>query len=418
MGDHSTLKIGSLELPSPFLQAPMAGFSNDAWRRLLLKFGGVGLLASEMLHARGSLEMERRRKTLHGRLGGFPRRENRLGAIEKSVGKSVGNFVGDLPGGASSGFSGGSAEDSVGENVGKSVGEHADSQNVREESVFENPFRVAGIPLAVQIWDNCPEALAEFAEKLVREYEIQVIDMNFGCPAPDVVQKAHCGSWLLQFPERVGELAGTVVQAVRRASESLGLAETVPVTAKMRLGFSAESMTYREVAQTLESVGISAITVHGRTTRQMYSGEADWEKIAEVKSLVRIPVIGNGDIRSGSQAVAALKKWGVDGVMIGRAALNEPWIFRHAFALYSGSEDPDLLGRPTAEFQKRLLLEHFDALLERHEETEAVMLMRKFAPCYGVGLPDARKFRVHVTQTRTEAEFRQAVERYFPQDDA
>ncbi len=371
------LKIGSLALPSPFLQAPMAGFSNDAWRRLLLKFGGVGLLASEMMHARGSLEMERRRKTLHGRLWGLPLRKKNLDESGRDVG----------------------------------------SQIRSEESFFENPFRVAGVPLAVQIWDNHPEALAEFAEKLIREYEIQVVDMNFGCPAPDVVQKAHCGSWLLQFPDRVGDLASSVVQAVRRVSAHLRLAAPIPVTAKIRLGFSAESMTYREIAQTLESVGISAITVHGRTTRQMYSGEADWEKIAEVKSLVKIPVIGNGDVRSGSQAVAALAKWGVDGIMIGRAALNEPWIFRNASALYSGSDDPELLRRPTAEFQKRLLLEHFSALLERHEEREAVMLMRKFAPCYGVGLPNARRFRVHATQTHTAAEFYQAVERYFPQDD-
>ncbi|MBE6428079.1 MAG: tRNA-dihydrouridine synthase [Planctomycetaceae bacterium] len=358
------LKIGSLELPSPFVQAPMAGFSNDAWRRILLKFGGVGLLASEMMHARGSLEMERRRKTLHGRLFGLPSRE----------------------------------------------------KNGGEKNSFENPFRAAGIPLSVQIWDNQPEPLAEFAEKLVLEYDIQVIDMNFGCPAPDVVQKARCGSWLLQFPERIAELAEAVVQAVHRASSALGLSAPIPVTAKMRLGLSSESMTYASVAQALESAGVSAVTVHGRTTRQMYSGKADWEKIAEIKSLLHVPVIGNGDIRSAFQANEALRKWGVDGVMIGRAALNEPWLFRDAFALYSGADDSELLKRPAAEFQKRLLLEHFDVLLEQHEETEAVMLMRKFAPCYGVGLPNARQFRVHVTRTRTAAEFRQAIEEYFPRD--
>ena len=396
------LKIGSLPLLSPFLQAPMAGFSNDAWRRILLKFGGVGLLASEMMHARGSLEMERRRKTLHGRLFGLPLRESENGNANEKDGLRRFAQNERFSRNETSGSSGSSEMSEMSETSGKETA--------------QNPFQEAGIPLSVQIWDDQPESMAEFTEKLIREYDIQVIDLTFGCPAADVVQKAHCGSWLLQFPEKIGELAESVVQASARVSKELGLAVPIPVTAKMRLGYSAERLTYREVARTLESVGVSAVTVHGRTTRQMYSGKADWEKIAEIKSLLHVPVIGNGDIRSAFQANEALRKWGVDGVMIGRAALNEPWLFRDAFALYSGADDSELLKRPAAEFQKRLLLEHFDVLLEQHEETEAVMLMRKFAPCYGVGLPNARQFRVHVTRTRTAAEFRQAIEEYFPRD--
>ena len=258
--------------------------------------------------------------------------------------------------------------------------------------------------------------MAEFAEKLIREYDIQTIDLNFGCPAADVVQKAHCGSWLLQFPEKVGELAEAVVQASARASKALGLSAPVPVTAKMRLGYSAEKLTHLEVARTLESVGVSAVTVHGRTTRQMYSGTADWEKIAEVKAVLSIPVIGNGDIRTAPQALDALKTYGVDGVMIGRTALNEPWIFRQAFALFSGISETEALHRPGPEFQRDLLLEHFNVLLEQHEEAEAVMLMRKFAPCYGVGMKNARQFRVRVVQTRTAEEFRAAVREFFPSE--
>lgn len=353
------LQIGSLILSTPFLQAPMAGFSNDAWRRILTRFGGVGLLASEMMHARGSLEMERRRKALHGRLFGFPLRSELL---------------------------------------------ESESQ----------PDPGAKIPLSVQIWDNQAEPLAEFSAKLVREYAVQVIDLNFGCPAHDVVQKAHCGSWLLQFPDQMHSLAQAVVESVREASRSVGLAEPLPVTAKMRLGISADRLTCREAAQALEAAGVSAVTVHGRTARQMYSGEADWEKIAEVKSLLKIPVIGNGDVRTAPQAVHALKTFGVDGVMIGRAALNEPWIFRQAADLLAGVPEEDALKRPTAEFQRGLLLEHFESLLEAHEESEAVMLMRKYAPCYGVGLKNARKFRIQVVKTSTAEEFRRVVKDFFP----
>lgn len=396
------LKIGSLPLLSPFLQAPMAGFSNDAWRRILLKFGGVGLLASEMMHARGSLEMERRRKTLHGRLFGLPLRESENGNANEKDGLRRFAQNERFSRNETSGSSGASEMSEMSETSGKETA--------------QNPFQEAGIPLSVQIWDDQPESMAEFTEKLIREYDIQVIDLNFGCPAADVVQKAHCGSWLLQFPEKIGELAESVVQASARVSKELGLAVPIPVTAKMRLGYSAERLTYREVARTLESVGVSAVTVHGRTTRQMYSGTADWEKIAEVKDAVSIPVIGNGDIRTAPQALVALKTYGVDGVMIGRAALNEPWIFRQAFALLSGSSESEALQRPGPEFQRELLLEHFSVLLEQHEEKEAVMLMRKFAPCYGVGMKNARQFRVRVVQTRTAEEFRAAVREFFPSD--
>ncbi len=373
------VEIGSLKLSTPFLQAPMAGFSNDAWRRILLKFGGVGLLASEMMHARGSLEMERRRKTLHGRLFGLPLR-NDTASWEAT---------------------------------------HLASQALPKTEPLRNltssgARRVAShVPLSVQIWDNQPEALAEFAEKLVRDYDIQAIDMNFGCPAPDVVQKAHCGSWLMQFPEKIGELASAVVAAVESASAEIGLVEPIPVTAKIRLGFSEERLTYLETAKILESVGVSAVTVHGRTARQMYTGQANWERIAEVKASVSIPVIGNGDIRTPEQACDALRRYGVDGVMIGRAALNEPWIFQQADSLWRG--DGEAFQKPSASFQRGLLMEHFNVLLEQFSETEAVMLMRKFAPRYGIGLKNARQFRIQVVKTKTAVEFREAVENFFPE---
>ncbi|MDO4569642.1 MAG: tRNA-dihydrouridine synthase [Planctomycetia bacterium] len=344
------IKIGTLTLPTPFLQAPMAGFSNDAFRRILSRFGGVGLLAVEMIHARGALEIERRRKTLNGRLWGLPPKNNptRRGNLE--------------------------------------------AQNSPK------------IPLAIQIWDNQPAPMAELTRKLLDQFDVQVIDINFGCPMPDVVQKAQSGAWLLQYPERMATLARAVVEA----------AEGVPVSAKFRLGFSADSLNAVENALALEESGVAALTLHGRSADQMYSGEANWEKIAEVKQrLKRIPLIGNGDIRTPQAAVRALQTYGVDGVMIGRAALQKPWIFRQADDLLHQRCDEDSLHLPTPQEQKELLLEHFAILLEQHSESEATILMRRFAPCYGAGLPNARKFRIAIQQATTAEEFRAAADNFF-----
>lgn len=334
------MQIGSLSISPPLFQAPMAGFTNDAFRRMVMKFGGVGLLATEMLHARGLLEMARRRKSLHGRLWGIP---------------------------------------------------------LREEGTLE-------IPLAVQIWDNTPEAMAAVTEKILQEFSVQVIDINFGCPMPDVVQKAKAGSWLLQFPEKMSEIVRAVVQA----------AGNIPVTAKIRLGFTAQSVNVVENALALEDAGIQALTVHGRTTEQMYSGTADWEKIAEVKmALKKIPLIGNGDIRTPEEAVQAFRNYGVDGVMIGRQGLKQPWIFRQTERLLRGDTTPLI---PMASQQKAWLLEHFRFLREQYSEQEAVLLMRRVAPCYGSGLRNARHFRIAVGKSNTERDFYEAVEMFFPTD--
>ncbi|MDO4583663.1 MAG: tRNA-dihydrouridine synthase [Planctomycetia bacterium] len=334
------MQLGSLTISPPLFQAPMAGFTNDAFRQMVTQFGGVGLLATEMLHARGLLEMSRRRKSLHGRLFGIPRHDEALPKV----------------------------------------------------------------PLAVQIWDNDAEAMAAVTEKILQEFAVQVIDMNFGCPMPDVVQKAKAGSWLLQFPEKMAEIARCVVQA----------AGATPVTAKIRLGFTAETVNAVENALALEEAGIQALTVHGRTTEQMYSGTADWGKIAEVKrALKKIPLIGNGDIRTPEDAVRAFRDYGVDGVMIGRQALKHPWIFRQTERLLRGDTTPML---PTATEQKTWLLEHFRLLRKQYSEQEAILLMRRVAPCYGSGLRNARHFRIAVGKSVTEQDFYEAVETFFPTD--
>ncbi|MDO4575316.1 MAG: tRNA-dihydrouridine synthase [Planctomycetia bacterium] len=331
------MNIGPLRIDPPLLLAPMAGFSNAAFRQMVCRFGGVGLLTTEMVHARGFLEMERRRKGLSDRLFGL-----------------------DRPG---------------------------------------------DTPTAVQIWDNDAQALAETAEKLLRQFPISAIDLNFGCPMEDVTLKADAGAWLLQFPEQMENIVRQVVAA----------AGSVPVTAKIRLGWSADSLNVLENAQMLEEAGVQALTVHGRTACQMYRGEADWEKIAAVKTVLRkIPLIGNGDLRTPRQAARAFHDYGVDGVMVGREALKRPWFFRQTQLLMAGEPEEVWNFSLTPKEQKALLLEHFRLLLEQHTEQESTMMMRRFAPCYGTGLAYAKRFRVAIATASTAEAFYQVVEEFFP----
>ena len=266
----------------------------------------------------------------------------------------------------------------------------------------DEPSRLWGVrdeprPLAVQIWDNCPETLEEIASKLVEDYGVDVVDMNFGCPAPSIAKRSQSGAHLLRDPEKVGELVGRVVRACG----------ATPVTAKIRLGISHDSINACEVAQAVEEAGAAALTVHGRTARQMYSGQADWDEIARVKTaLKRIPLIGNGDVRTAREALDRLENYPVDGVMIGRAGLDRPWIFREiAQALRGEAIDPE----PTLREQRDMLLMHYRLLVERFGEERAVVLMRKVACHYSKGRPGGRNFRDKIGRINSEREFYEVV---------
>ncbi len=327
------LQIGPLLVDPPLLQAPMAGFSNYAHRQILRRFGGVGLPATEMVSARGFLELDARRGELPARLWG-----------------------------------------------------------VREEPR----------PLAVQIWDNDPATLAAVGERLAHEFQVSVVDINFGCPVKAVSQRAQSGSYLLRDPDRVGSIVQRVVAACR----------PVPVTAKIRLGLSRETINAIDVAQAIEGAGGAAVTVHGRTASQMFRGTVDWEQIAQVKPrLERMPVIGNGDITTAEDVVEVMSRWGVDGVMIGRAGLAKPWLFSQAAAALAGEPIPD---EPTLEQQRQLLLDHYAQIVERFGTVKGTMLMRRYACRYAQGCPGARRFRTNVARVSTPEEFQSVVENDFP----
>jgi tRNA-dihydrouridine synthase B len=328
--------IGHLLIDPPILQAPMAGFTNYAFRQIVREFGGAGLLATEMVNARGFVWLD--------------------------------------------------------------------------EQDAEHPDRLWGVaeesrPLAVQIWDNDPATLAKVGARLAGdEYGVSVVDINFGCPVRQVTMKAHSGSYLLSQPERMGQIIEQVVAACA----------PTPVTAKIRLGCTRDTINAIDIAQVVEGAGAAALTVHGRTAQDMFTGSADWDRIAAIKPhLQRIPLIGNGDLDTSEKVVNAFIRYGVDGVMIARASLSKPWLFAQAAAAIRGEAIPP---DPTLEEERALLVHHYELVCRRFGDEHGTMLMRKYACCYAQGRRGAREFRKQVATLQTRHEFYNVVENYFPRD--
>ena len=276
------------------------------------------------------------------------------------------------------------------------MGERGEGEPERLWGVMDEPR-----PLAVQIWDNCPETLEKLAARLAKELKVSVVDLNFGCPAPAIAKRSASGSFLLKDPQKVGDLVARVARAC----------DPTPTTAKIRLGLTEDSINAVDVAQAVEDAGAAAITVHGRTAAQMYRGLADWDEIANVKTNLRkIPLIGNGDIKSAKEAVERLENYPVDGVMIGRAGLDKPWIFRDIARLLRGWEpEPE----PTLLEQRELLLTHFRLVVERFGLEKGVIMMRKFAVHYSKGRPGGRNFRDKICRVSSEQDFLNVVEKDF-----
>jgi tRNA-dihydrouridine synthase B len=278
-----------------------------------------------------------------------------------------------------------------------------------DEHECEHPERLWGVkdeprPIAVQMWDNDPETLAKVGARLAHEYRVSVVDINFGCPVKKLTERAHSGSYLLRFPDRMGRIIERVVAACR----------PTPVTAKIRLGCTRDQMNAIDVAQVVEAAGAAALTVHGRTAQDYFGGRADWDRIAAIKPhLKTIPLIGNGDLDSPAKVVEAFRRYGVDGVMIARAAIGRPWLFRQIQAALVGSPIPP---DPTCDEQRRLMLHHYDLVCQRFDERSATLLMKKYACHYASGKRGACIFRARVTKVSTRQEFLDVVEGYFPSE--
>ncbi|ONI45523.1 tRNA dihydrouridine synthase DusB [Candidatus Epulonipiscioides gigas] len=230
-------------------------------------------------------------------------------------------------------------------------------------------------PVGAQLFGNDPEILSEIAKR-VADSDVDFIDINMGCPAPKITKNGE-GSALLKHPELVGEIVDKVVKAINK-----------PVTVKFRKGYEIENAV--EIAQIIEQAGASAITLHGRTRDQFYAGNADWDVIREVKSKINIPLIGNGDIKAPSDAKDMLAYTGCDAVMIGRAAMGNPWIFKRTLHYLQTNE---LLPEPTIEEKISVILQHAKSLIEYKGEYIGIREMRAHLSCYIKGIPQAAKLR-------------------------
>ena len=252
-------------------------------------------------------------------------------------------------------------------------------------------------PASLQLFGSDPEIVADMAAR-IEERPFSVLDFNMGCPVPKVVNNGE-GSALMKNPGLVKEILTKLVKAVKK-----------PVTVKIRKGFDEEHVNAVEIAKIAEGCGAAAVAVHGRTRAQYYSGKADWDIIRQVKEAVKIPVIGNGDVDSPQAAKALLETTGCDGVMIGRAAQGNPWIFRETLGFL---EDGTLMAPPDSREKKTLILRHAALLRELKGEYTAVREMRKHLAWYTVGMPHSAAFRGMINSMETMEELLAGVEKIF-----
>lgn len=235
-------------------------------------------------------------------------------------------------------------------------------------------------PVSTQLWGDDPAVMAR-AARVVRECGADIVDINFGCPAPKVV-KTRGGSACLKDVERCEAIMRAVVCAV-----------DCPVTMKMRLGWNEEQLVYIEVAKRAQRAGVAAVTLHGRTARQFYKGNSDWDHIARLKAAVGIPVIGNGDIDDATQAMDRMERSGVDAIMLGRATLGNPWLISQIADLMEGrpARQP-----PAPADRLRFAIVHYRTMVQELGESRAVPQMRKHVALYLKGIPGAATLRERI----------------------
>jgi tRNA-dihydrouridine synthase B len=339
------MKIGSIELPSPFVVAPMAGMTDTAFRRLVKRHGGCGLVVTEMVSSEGLLR-----------------------GIDRTL-------------------------------------EYA--EYTEEER-----------PVSIQIFGGDPPKMA-VAARIVRDMGADIVDVNMGCPVPKIA-KHNAGCSLMREPEHAARVVEAMVGAV-----------DIPVTVKMRAGWTHQDRNAPALARMVQDAGASAITIHGRTAEQSYSGYADWELVSQVADDLHIPVFGSGDCVEPEQIVERMRT-GVSGVLVGRGVLRNPWILAQAADLVAGSEPRSVTMRERGQF----LIDYIDLLLDQREhepqgfrhiapgglqmsapatghERWVINKLRALCAWYSKGLDSGSHLRVGINSVDSIAHVRRIIDDFF-----
>ena len=250
------------------------------------------------------------------------------------------------------------------------------------------------LPVSLQLFGSDPDVISEIAKR-IEELPFSILDINMGCPVPKIVKNGE-GSALMKNPKRVYEIVRKTARAIQK-----------PVTVKIRKGFDDTCINAVEIAKIIEDAGGKAVAVHGRTREQYYSGKADWDIIRQVKEAVSIPVIGNGDVVSGESAIAIQKETGCDGVMIGRGAQGNPWIFSELLEYERTGKMPL---RPSVEAIKKMMIRHAQLQMQYKGEYLGIREMRKHVSWYTSGLPNSAKLRDEINRVESYEELEQLLE--------
>lgn len=249
-------------------------------------------------------------------------------------------------------------------------------------------------PVSLQLFGSDPDIISEIAKR-IEELPFSILDINMGCPVPKIVKNGE-GSALMKNPKLVHEIVSKTVKAIQK-----------PVTVKIRKGFDDSCINAVEIAKIIEDAGAKAVAVHARTREQYYSGKADWDIIRQVKEAVTIPVIGNGDVASGESAIAMQEQTGCDGVMIGRGAQGNPWIFSELLEYERTGKMP---ARPTNEEIKKMIARHAKLQIEYKGEYLGIREMRKHVSWYTTGLPNSAKLRGEINAVESFDELEELLE--------
>ncbi len=268
------------------------------------------------------------------------------------------------------------------------------SQKTKDMLYFEECER----PIAQQIFGSDKSTFASAAKMVEDIMHPDIIDINMGCPVPKVAIKSQAGSALLKDPEKIRDIVSSVVKTVK-----------VPVTVKIRSGWDTNSINAVEVAKICEESGASAITVHGRTRSQGYSGNVDLDIIKKVKENVNIPVIGNGDITSLESAKKMIEYTGCDAIMIGRGVLGNPWLIKELVTYFDTGK---IIEKPSYEDKINMCFHHLEYLLKIKPEKTAVLEMRSFVAWYIKGLPNAQSVKNEVFKAKTSDELKKILNNY------